>query len=229
MRTRILRDFPALPEEFLRDIETLWRLSDEQRSRLVPAAVRMLSAETNLQVDAIREETLAEIGGSQPDLLRSLNVLRYLGTRWNPYRDTPEGFVADLKSLLLLPPGKEDVATAFLLELFSAFQNDNLRRTTKWYANSLLPSYADCETLVDFRPVFDHAFGSLRDERIEDYRPDCIGWVPVILVKITRDSGQPTELEFQCEERDVRTIVDRLTAALRDLDSAKTFLALEEE
>jgi hypothetical protein len=53
--------------------------------------------------------------------------------------------------------------------------------------------------------------------------------VPVILVKVRRDSGDPKSFDFQCEEFELRRMIDVLEGALKDLEAAKAALGSGED
>jgi hypothetical protein len=179
-----------------------------------------MRAQTKGEYKQVLERTVADLGGDETTLLKSVNVLRYLASQWNPARDTPEGFLEDVKKLSLVPSQKESEANKFLLSFLSALQNDNVRRMRELFANSAAPNFIGAAPVVDFRPVFDAPFGTGLSDRIEDYHPNLISWVPVVLVKIGTDEDN-AELLFQCQEAELRRLIEALQASLIDLEIAR--------
>ena len=167
-------------------------------------------------------KAVSDIGGNPPDILRALKVLLFISSEWDPTRDTAEGFAKDLTDLGFIPAENVAEAQKFLVALFGEIQKDNLRRLQKTFANSLLPSFTGVSSLIDFRAVFDqpYRFGS----ELESYQPRCVGFVPVVLVRLRRDGSEFKTFEFQCEPRDLELLISHLQAALKELGSAKNSL-----
>ena len=228
MRSAIFKSFADLPKEFTDDLRMLWSLSQEQREGLIPAALELLRADTSHDHDTALEQSVANLGGEEAELLKALKAVFFICRNWVPFEDTPEAFIADLKSLRLLPEEGQAASVSFLLELLSALQEDNVRRMQKRYADATLPSYVGMSAVVDIRPVFAQPFGTRGHTKVEYYTPDFIGWVPVILVNMQRDTGLATSFEFQCDEDGARRMVGFLQAALKDLQAAKGQIGLED-
>ena len=221
MRTGIFNSFADLPREFKEDFEGLWSLPEKQRSALVPYVSQLAKAETTGDTKRIIDAAISQIGGDAPTVLRSLKVLNFISKQWDPINDTPEDFLRDLNELSLIPSEQVDEAKRFLLDLLAELQKDNTRRLQKSYANSLLPSFIGIEALIDFRAIIERPFGVGIDDTIETYEPRCVGFVPVILLALQCDSGDPSTLRFQCEPEDLHVLIENLQAALKELESAK--------
>ena len=187
---------------------------------------QLSKAETTGEGKVITDKAVSEVAGQSAVLLRSLKLLQHISDEWNPSADTPENFLRDLTELGLAPSTK---ARKFLLDLLTEVERDNLRRLEKDYANALLPSYIGTYTVVDFRAVVQRPFGSGLQDKIEEYEPGILSFVPVVVVRIRRDSGDPMTFEFQCEERPLRRLPDALEAALKDLEAAKLSFPRQED
>lgn len=220
MRTSLFNKFVSLTDDFRKDLDTLWSLPPKQRDALIQPVTELMRAQTKGEYKQVLERAVADMDGDETTLLKSISVLRYLGSQWNPARDTPEGFLDDVKKLSLFPSQKESEAGRFLISFLSALQNDNVRRMREMFANSVAPNFIGAEPVVDFRPVFDAPFGTGLSDRIDDYRPNLISWVPVVLVKINTDEGN-AELFFQCQETELRRLIETLQASLIDLEVAR--------
>lgn len=224
MRTSIFNSFADLPQEFKGDLITLWELTEKQRSALIPFAAELAKAETTADTKKITDRAITDIGGNAPDVLRSLKLLHFISRQWNPVNDSPENFIRDLSELSLIPASRLDEAKRFLLDFLGELQKDNSRRLQKIYANSVLPSFIGLETLIDFRAIIEHPFGAGIDDKLENYEPRCVGFVPVVIVALHCDSGDPSTIEFQCEPEDLRFMINRLQASLKEFESAKSSL-----
>ena len=224
MRTSIFNSFADLPQEFKDNFITLWDLKEKQRSALIPFAAQLAKAETTSDTKRVTDKAITEIGGNAPDVLTALKLLYFISKQWNPINDTPENFIRDLSELSLIPTDRMDEAKRFLLDFFGELQKDNSRRLQKLYATRILPSFLGVETLIDFRAIIERPFGAGIDDRVEDYEPRCVGFVPVVILALQCDSGDPSTFEFQCEPEDLRLIMNRLEASLKELESAKSSL-----
>jgi len=223
-RTSIFSDFVTYKPKFREDFEAFLDLAPEQKCALIPFVLELLAAETTDETEKIRARIPGEIEGTLTELLSALNVLHFMATEWNAIRDTPEAFLKDLESVDLLKDDRRDEGRAFFAEFLKHLADDRKRRLDKLFAHSLLPSYGGMTTLIDLRAVFDNPYGQTDLETVSAYSPRCTNWVPVVLVKILRDRGTPTTFEFQCEESQVRRMIDHLTAALKDLKAAESEL-----
>jgi hypothetical protein len=224
MRTSIFNNFADLPKEFREDMEVLWSLPPKCRSALIPYVVEICKTATVGEKKDAMDRAVKKVGGNAADLLRALKFLAYIYRAWNPITDTPEGFVEDLAELDLIPRSKARQAEKFLLDFVGEVQKDNRRRLEKMHAGSLLPSFTGCSTLVDLRAVIDKPFGTGTHDKLEEYDPTCISFVPIIVLQVRVDSGDPDSFLVQFEEHDLRTFIEELQAALKDLESARRAL-----
>ncbi len=219
MRTSLFNKYASLSADFRKDLDAVWSLPKDQRDALIDPVIELLRTQTEGESKQVLERAVASVGGDEATLLKSLSVLRYLARQWNPARDTPEGFLEDVKKLSLVPSEKESEAGGFLLTFLSALQSDNVRRMREMFANSTAPNYAGALPVVDFRPVFDVPFGTGLRDKIEDYRPNLVSWVPVVLVEIHTDQNNEKIL-FQCQETELRRLIETLQASLMELEVA---------
>ena len=219
MRTSIFSQFANLRKDFSEDFSTLWELPDKHRLALIGYVSQIAKTTTTDDKKKLMEAAALDIGGDIPNLLRSMQVLTFVSSQWDPMHDTPENFLKDLEELELIPEEKSDEARKFLQGFFHEIQRDNLRRLQKMYANSLMPSLEGISTLVDFRAVFDKLY-HLGDD-LDSYHPKCVDLTPVVLIKIVRDSGVPQTIVFQCEPESVKLMIGQLQSALRCLDAAR--------
>ncbi len=224
MRTSIFNNFANMPKEFREDFQILWDLPSEKRNKLISKVVEIYKTDISGEHQELLEKAVFEIEGNAPNLLRALKLLLFIYSAWNPIKDEPAEFLKDLIELQLLPSSEIDEASDFLLDFFTEIQKDNDRRLRKIYAGSMLPNYIGITTTVDLRAVIKNPYGSDKpNEDIESYKPECIDFVPVVLVKLRRSSGDPREFKFQLECDDLQLLIKSLKASLKDLESAKDY------
>ncbi len=216
--------YAGLPDRFKEDLQFLWEVPDHQRKAILPHIAEIYKAETSADREIVLDRVMKEVGGNVEDNLRIINLLLFIYSSWNPVQDTPSNFVKDLDDLHLLPVKERDEAMAFLLEFFSIIEADNTRRLKKMFAGSVLPSFIGVETSVDFRSVIKQPYGSTLDKRIENYNPECLDFIPIVLIQIERDTLSPKIFEFQCEEEDLDMLIMSLQATKKDLEASKKAL-----
>jgi len=221
MRTDIFTAFADLPEEFSNDFNLLWELSSETRHALIPYIPQMHKAETLDEKKKIIEEITVQIKEDFPKLSRVMRLLSFLYKQWDPIEDTPESFLNDLEELSLIPADKAESGKEFLLNFLNVICEDNRRRLRKSYATSLIPNYIGYLGVVDFRSVIENPYKL--SQKIEEYTPKCVDFTPVAIIRIRRDSGDSQTFEFQCEEDDVRHLISKLQATLKQLEQSKIF------
>ncbi len=228
MRTAIFNQFADLPKEFRDDFPLLWEeVTEEQGTALLSDIPGIYKTQTTGEQKKATDEAvsrISELGGNAANILRVIKLLLFIYRQWNPVSDTASDFLKDLKELGLLPEDEES-ASVFLTKFLEIVQQDNRRRLEKFHASRLLPSYTGCTTLVDLRAVIKRPFGAGLNDQIGDYKPECVSFVPVILVKVSRDSGHHESFDFQCEESQLRRMIDALEGALKDLEAAKAYVS----
>lgn len=229
MRSRIFNDYAKLPDDFHEHLETLWEISKEDRQKLITYVSEIDKATTTLKAKEIQNKAIQDIGGEPRQLLRAFRVLEFIYSSFNPARDTVMNFLKDLKDLKLIPKEKSDEAISFFTALLQEVEKDNMRRLEKTHTQALLPNFVGASALIDFRAVIKNHYMETEDMEIKDYKPECVGFVPIILLKINRSSGTPKTIEFQCEEEDLHILIKGLNAALKELQEAKSILLKREQ
>lgn len=224
MRTSIFNKFASLSESFEKDFKILWSLPEKRRNALIPWVIKIQKVRTSGKKDVEREKAIKEIGGIPNKILIGLQLLSYIYHEWNPTKDTPEKFLKDLSDLSLIPPKKVNEAKNFLLEFLSRIQREDLRRLEDIYSESIIPYYKGTYTLVDCRGIIKNPFGSTPDEDINKYVPKCVSVVPIIIIKLRTHGGHPDSLIFQCDEEDIKRMINHLKSALIDLKETQSFL-----
>ncbi len=224
MRTSIFMNYSRLSKSFKEDLEFLWNFPEMERRSILPYLTEIYKTETEADHEIALDKAIKEIGGNAEENLRIIKSLLYIYSSWNPVHDTPSNFVKDLEDLHLIPVDKREDALAFLLEFFSIVEADNARRLKKASAGMILPSFIGLHAIVDFRPIIKQPFGTTLNNRVENYNPECMDFIPIFIVQIERDTLQPETFEFQCEEDDLDKMINSLQAVKKDLEISKKAL-----
>lgn len=221
-RTSLFGSFADLPKEFQEDFLAVWKIEPKHRLELIPHIVQIYQAETTGGARSALEDAATGIPGDKQVLLRALKALYFVYKTWDILLDSPDQFLADLVDLGLLPSDSDPSAKHFLVEFLGQIQKDNERRLGRSFAQSVVPNYIGAEAVVDFRAVIAKPFGLRGLSDIEKYEPACIALVPVVLMKIKRDVGDPVVLQF--EEKDLEAMTKILRAAQKDLAAGRVSL-----
>ncbi len=224
MRTSIFNNFASLDKSFEKDFKILWSLPEKQRNALIPWVIKIQKERTTGKKDGEREKAIKVIDGVSNNILIGLKLLGFIYHEWNPTQDTPENFLKDLGDLSLIPPKKVDEAKNFLLEFLSRIQHENLQRLENIFSQSIIPYYKGTYTVVDYRGIIKNPFGSTPEIDINKYVPKCASVVPVIIIKLRTHGDPPDSFIFQCNEKDVKSIIDQLKSTLIDLKETQSFL-----
>ena len=224
MRSSIFNKFAGLPKEFQEDLSVLWKLPQQVRMGLIAHIPKIAKARTSGQKKIAMDEAVEELEGNSADVLKCLRLMGFIYEEWSPIYDTAASFLKDLADLYLIPEEKVEEAKDFLIEFLAEVEKDNKYRLEKMFASSLLPSLEQQTTLVDFRAVIRKPFGTGLKDDIEEYEPTCVGFTPVIIVRLRRDAGEPRSFAFQCEEDSLNMLIESLQAALMDLKAAEKCL-----
>lgn len=222
MRTELFNRFTGLEERFTKDLMEFWKLSAEDRKKLLPESLALAWCETTAEAKCVRGRLVESMAAPADKALRAADVLAYIATAWSPMTDTADDCIEDMRALQLIPPAKEKEGTEFFREFFHAVERENMQRLQHLFAYSVLPSFSSALTLTDVRAVFEKVFGVGVADVLAEYQPRRVSWVPVIIVKIKTDAGEPPSCQFQCTEKQLARLIDILRAGQRDLESVRS-------
>ena len=125
------------------------------------------------------------------------------------------------RSLLPEDADKKSQALEFLKNYFAFLEKDSHRRREIAFAQRILPTLQDVETVIDYRVVVESFFDWNMDDPAK-YKPVCKSVVPVVIIEIERHDEETVVL--QCEESDVEMIIRKLQATLRELKASKNII-----
>jgi len=221
MRTRVFRRYAEFSQDLMDDLAVLWKLPSPQKKALLPHLLKIVRTHTSHEADELRAKAVDAVGGHAADILRALKVLEFFYVEWDPTFDTADAFRRDIDELKLVPEKDKD-NRRFVIEYAREIEKENKRRIQRAAANRQLPSFKAVSATIDMRAVIDQPFKLGGD--ISEYMPTCGAVVPVVVISVLRDSGDPTDFIFQCEADNLRLLIDYLTSALADLDAAKRYV-----
>ena len=222
MRTRIFNKFTDLPPEFQEDFLILWNLSEDTRNALITYVSRIYKEKTTAGKKTIIDEAVSVINYEIPAILKTIKLLTYIYSTWNPFQDSSENFIKDIEELDLIPKEKAEEGKKFFEAFINEIKGDNTRRLQKMYAGSHLPNIEAIDTVTDFRAVFKNSY-RLGDD-IGSYEPKFVDFTPIIIIKIYTDADESKNFTFQCEPDDIKYIIATLQSSLKDISAVKKIL-----
>lgn len=223
VRSEIFHAAASMSEHFKKHLNVVWTYPRARKEALLAAMPAVVQAITERDEWSAREQAVKSLGGDTNEALQAVEVLKYIGKKWHPLRDLPSVAIQDFLDLDLVPkePKQKSEARWFLLEFFNFLQEDSVRRTDVTFARSLLPSLVGVSAVVDHRAVIESEF-DWRNDDPDKYRSVANRTVPVIILRITRDEGDPIVL--QCSSDEVEMLLRQLQAVLKDVAASSRLL-----
>lgn len=228
MRTRAFGSFDPEIEanrQFKKDLELLLAMNDPDIGECLGRVHAYTFAPSDDAKTAVVEALSADLHRSFPDCAAILRILRYLArllSDEDSRTDSAADWAADLQELRVV---SEDKASA-VIQLVERIRASVLpefekARRQQTYASGVLPYLASFGSSVELRAVLPKEY-NLKD-RVEDYRPEVTGLVPIASVLIRVDSGPIKSLAFQASAEHLGAFVRKLQAVLAELALLETY------
>ena len=178
----------------------------------------MFSSITEREQRLHRENIVGLLGVDAQKSLQAIEALSYIYSIWDPRGDTVKVAMEDIEVLHVLPDNDKQrkIARSFFRQLFTFLEKDSNRRLRNQTARALLPSLSSCSTQIDYRQI-NRAVFDWRSDLPEKYKPNIIGSVPVALIKIILDEGDP--IVFQCDKEDLEMLNRKFRAVLKEMEA----------
>ncbi len=223
LQSRLFRNAATLKEKFYEHLSVVWDLSPTKQTKLLKHLPKIVQSSTMQEREILEQDAVKAVGGDARKASQAINVLEYLAAQWNPFSDSVNDVLKDVQKLDLFPEDatKKDAAENFLRKYFKFLEEDSGRRKKQGFAGGTLPSLRGVDAIIDYRVVVDSDFDWQKDNPTK-YQPSCSTTVPVIIVRITRDEGDP--LIFQCEPEELEMLVRQFQATLKEYQKSKNLL-----
>ncbi|MDP8205346.1 MAG: hypothetical protein P9L92_01680 [Candidatus Electryonea clarkiae] len=218
-RSALYHKAATLDEKFKEHLDLVWTLGKKNQQNILSELPSYLLSITDSEEAEAREQIIASLDGDPQDVIKAFHVLEALAKLWNPRNDTVDATLEDIQILHVLPEDEQikNEAIAFLKEFYTILENDSDRRLRKSASAEILPYLVSCTTSIDFRLVLKDKF-NWRTDSIEEYEPDIVGQIPIILVRIKLDEGEPKV--FQCEAEELAMLIRKFQATLKELSQS---------
>lgn len=208
-------------EEFRKDFGLLLKLDSSGLEALLEELARLLLAGSRRE----RRDIIGKLGERLAVETRVLasagEVLLFLANRFvKEEKESVEDLVADLRDVGLLPDERVDDFRSFLSGIRDQVEAElRLADLEKRTLASGAKNLRGIGAVVDFRPVIPNYYETGTD--IASYDPICKGFAPVIMVSLKLDDDT---VYFQLDERDLKELVDHLTAAQKVVETGRKML-----
>lgn len=223
LKSRLFRDAASLKKEFHEHLSVVWDMSPAKQAKLLKHLPKILQTTVSSERAFFEQDAVKSIGGDATKALQAIKVLRFFAQEWNPFRDSLDDVFKDIKELSLIPKDrtKRDAAEEFLRKYLKFLEEDSGRRMKTSFAASMLPNLRNVTSVIDYRVVVESRFDWQKDNP-DKYQVSCSTMVPVIIVRISRDEGDP--LIFQCEPDELEMLVRSLKSTLKEYKKSKDLL-----
>jgi len=223
LQSKLFRNAATLEEKFYEHLSALWDLSPTKQTKLLKHLPKIVQSSTAQERQILEQDAVKALGGDATKASQTIRVLEFFAAQWNPFRDSVNDVLKDVQKLGLFPDDatKRNAAENFLRKYFKFLEEDSGRRKKKVFAGGTLPSLRSVDAIIDYRVVVDSNFDWQKDNPAK-YQPSCSTTVPVIIVRITRDEGDP--LIFQCEPEEIEMLIRQFQATLKEYQKSKNLL-----
>ncbi len=223
LRSRLFRDAASLKKEFYEHLSNLWDLSPTRQASLLKHLPKIVQASVARERMVLEQNAVKAVGGDTTKALQAINLLKFFAAQWDPFRDSLDDVLRDVENLGLFPEDqtKRSAAEEFLGKYFKFLGEDSARQKKMAFAVSTLPCLRGASAVIDYRVVVDSDFDWQKDDPSK-YQPSCSTTVPIIIVRIRRDEGDP--LIFQCEPEEMQMLIRQFQATLKELEKSRSLL-----
>jgi len=222
MRSKLFQMFDLVApdnEAFLRDVDVLAQLSEEQLTTFLEAVPRLSALATDAQQVQLIEEVGNATGRAAVEVAYILRALQLFMTGFLDEKtasDTPEDLVADLREADAVAPEAAENLQRLLIKIreFAPQSRDALEASTA--VHRVLPNVAGFHTSVELRAILKREFDA--GTPVAEYKPDIRDAAPIVSVRLMLDGGPAQDVCFQLTKDGARRIADTLLAAAITLD-----------
>jgi hypothetical protein len=225
MRSRLFsKSDPTRNEDFGKDLELLSKQRTEVLAALPTVALHSMSRTTASEKEEILEQFSQEVGIPASVLEHCMDItqlfLRQFAHGGSAAEDSPKDLALDLSELYDFVEESKDRLESFFeqVKMTAAEKGTRLIRG-KNMARAMLPNLSTINTAIDLRAVFAEAYTSETD--VDDYVPECLGVVPVAIVRIGLSRGQVEEVAMQLTEGTLSVLVKHLLSTQKQLEATK--------
>lgn len=219
VRSQLFHAAASMSEKFGEHMAIIWELPPEKQAILLESVPAVLMAETERGQMVAREAAVKRIGGDSQKAMEAIQALHFIGLSWSPVRDDVRTVLSDIEALHVLPKeaGSKAKARTFLKKYLEFLKRDSQRRLYRTFAARLLKNLKGMEAVIDHRVIIKSEFDWKGDDP-RSYQPVGAGTVPVALIRINLDEGDP--IVFQCEQKELEMMDRLLQATIKEMASS---------
>lgn len=227
MKSQVFSRFdPTSNERFRRSVADAAQLTEQGLLQVVQRLPDLLLAEDRDRAEAIESILVNELKTTPRLVQGALVLFTFYATKLcepDFKLDSPKALCEDLVELQVLAPANRDKmerALAAVQQITRDKLSIEWRRSQA--ARGVLPCLESIDATVELRAILD-AHNSSRLVSLNDYQPRIHGVVPIVSVSVMTDSSDQSYI-FQCDEKQLETLIMRLEMANRDLLALKAYL-----
>ncbi|MEM9462651.1 MAG: hypothetical protein AAGF11_51360 [Myxococcota bacterium] len=204
--------------EFEPDLRRLLELDAHVREKLLERLPRWFVLRIG---DALAREFAEQFGVPQSTVLGTLRCYDFFvrNLLHDNNDDTIEQWVTDLTAMLGLHKEESEQLRSALAPL-GTLPLEEVAGQLARRQPGVLPEFDAIETTVELRAVFGRSF--ILGERLSSYEPEVRDLVPIVSMAMSTDTQE--HLRVQLHVDDLRLVVDKLQAALREAEALEAMV-----
>lgn len=228
MKTVFFKDFSLRDikdSTFQRDLQSLFELWPDHKEKFVRAILVSAGVLTKGQQEQIIKELADDVKTSFPEVCMAFDVLRFLVKRLSEddyQQDTPEALQEDLSDMEIIVDEQKALFISLVKSIKSELipQHEKLAKR-RMYAAGVLPSLRSVGTTVEIRAISE---ALPLGKSISEFRANIEGYVPVVSIHLSADSGTVDEFAFQVSTDELMALIDKLQAAKIEVEAFEKYI-----
>lgn len=220
-------------DTFKRDLENLLAVTETSMSTFMAFTRERLlpKTESDSEIEELGRKTAEQLGIDRNVLSHAYDIALWFASHFAPEHDAetddPSAIADDLIQLELANANSHSQLSKILTGIKTIVQNDlliDIRKRATY--GKCAPRITNLVTSVTFHAVFEKEmkFG----DSSSDYKPKCLGVVPVVLVKLETARAEEPPILFECDTRMLAQLRHLLIGVETEITAAKAKLSLSE-
>lgn len=226
----VTREEEFTKEKFKSDISLLLDISDDNLKEFLLAYKTLLLTKITREREKIKEILLQKLQIEEKDYAKTYSITDFFFKIFIPdsdtYQEESKNIVDDLLEIGIIESNKSKKLLTYIESIKRLAQEDlnlEIRRIKTLSKGS--PIFKSGSSAVNFRAIFDNEgeFG----ETAENYKPKCLGVVPLIQLSITLENYSQSTVCFQIDKERLLYLKNMIEQTIIETAEAQKFLNLE--
>jgi hypothetical protein len=209
-------------DDFKRDIKVFSEMPTSVLEQLPEATLRVAEHRGWMQEQSVRDAIAKDLKVERRQLDHAVDVadffLRQLAAGQEAENDDAVTLVDDMLQLGLVPESRKQEITHVLARLCELAKTGYEKPAKeRRFTAAALPVLSGIDTACDLRGMLKKEYTSQME--IEKYKPECVGVVPVGIVRLDFRRAQVEAVYFQVNRMDLQVLINHLLALQKELQA----------